>query len=230
MIVKVNYAIPVRWAFVFIYLFLCYGTSSLHAQSTYGGLFPEAALTLQFTENFFAKVKIESQHGLFGETPRRAEGENYFHYRTDLQGFVGSQIGMNATIAIGYQYRFDPEGAHHRIIQQITFKNSGRKWQHRIRTDQTFENQSPTEWRVRYRIRYKKNFTNGSLYIMLSDEMLYAYHQAMMSWENRLVASLGKNINDNSRVEIGPDYRLDADFGGLLRTRWWLKLGWYMAI
>lgn len=213
-----------------IVAFLYSGTTNIFAQSTYGGFFPEAALTKQLSERYFIKTKIESQHGLFGETTRRAEGESYFHYRTDLQGFVGYQLLPKSKVAFGYQYRFDPEGTHHRTIQQIAFQPDNKRWQHRVRTDQTFEKRESITWRIRYRMRYSKHFPHSNVYILLSNEALYAFQDQTCAWENRLVLSLGRNLRDKSRLEIGPDYRIDADLGGELRTRWWLKVGWFYSI
>ncbi len=62
---------------------------------------------------------------------------------------------------------------------------------------------------------------------MLSDELIYAYQGNTSSWENRLVLALGIYLPDHSRLQIGPDYRIDADFGTASRTRLWLKMGWF---
>jgi hypothetical protein len=214
---------------VLITAFLCCCSITTRAQITCGGFFPEGVLTKQINEKYFARIKIESQHGLFGETPRRKEDKNYFYYRTDLQGFIGAQLAQNIKMAVGYQYRFDPKGTHHRTIQQIAFQPDNKRWQHRVRSDQTFEKQQPITWRIRYRMRYRKNISNSNAYLVLSNEILYAYQQTKMAWENRFVVGLGQKLKDGNRIEIGPDYRVDAVLGGELRTRWWLKVGWFQT-
>jgi hypothetical protein len=199
------------------------------SQANYGGFFPETGITKVLTQNWTLKLKIESQHGLLETVPEESDHFEYFHDRTDLQGFVGYGLINGAKIAIGYQYRLQQGRDNHRSIQQISWSNSLSDIQlgHRIRADQTFENAVSNQYRLRYRFTFQRNFSGSMIYLLLSDELIYAYQSRSSSWENRLVIALGLNLPDGSRLQIGPDYRLDADFHEEVRTRLWLKVGWF---
>ena len=123
----------------------------------------------------------------------------YFHDRTDLQGFVGYQLRGRYKVAIGYQYRIQPGIDNHRSIQQVSWSNSQEriKLNHRIRADQTFETGASDQWRLRYRFQCQKSFIGGSAYIMLSDELIYAYQPEFdlkkaqkLSYRNKMEISI----------------------------------------
>lgn len=209
-----------------IFLFL-----SIKAQSNYGGFFPETGITRSLTQNWSLKLKIESQHGMVRPIPGEADQIQYFHDRTDFQGFSAYTIRNEVKVAVGYQYRWQQGVDTHRVIEQISWGTSGAKKKigHRIRTDQTFELDQPIQWRIRYRWAARYCFNGGSNYWLLSDEPIFSLQKCETSWENRLVFALGFVLPKGNRLQIGPDYRLDANFGESPRARLWLKVGWFSS-
>ncbi|MFY0608543.1 MAG: DUF2490 domain-containing protein [Cyclobacteriaceae bacterium] len=200
------------------------------AQSSYTGFFPEAGITKNFGDRY-GIFKIESQHELYKFNAEKERGLDYFHDRTDLQGFIGHQLNSHVKVAVGYQYRIQPSMNNHRSIQQVSWKSrlSRPIIDHRIRADQTFEVNQPFQWRIRYRFSYIHSYSE-SKYLLLSNEPIYALEGGISTYENRLVIAFGLKLPNGSKLQVGPDYRIDARFSEPIRTRLWWKAGWFIVL
>ena len=205
----------------------------------YTGFFPEAALTGSVSKRVQLTFKVESQHR--GYDNRATEGERweYFHYRTDLQGFVALSLNPFWKVSGGYQYRLEGgDGANtHRSIQQIAYvqRLMRSRLGHRLRTDQTYHPGEAVELRARYRLSLEiplvgQSLDPGEFYLLLSGEVIYGYQGGDSEIENRLVGSLGHYFSKRAKLEVGPDYRTDRYLAPGFRTRLWLKVGGYFSL
>ena len=68
-------------------------------------------------------------------------------------------------------------------------------------------------------------------YLTLSNEVIYMTQDVEDDIENRLVASLGLFVDDNTKYEVGLDYRTDDYLiPDRFRSRLWLKFGVYWSL
>lgn len=216
---------------------LCFGASA-QEKVFFTGFFPEASLSGSVSDRVQLTFKVESQHR--GYDDRAAEGERweYFHYRTDLQGFVATSLNPFWKVSVGYQYRLEGGGANtHRSIQQVAFvqRLMRSRLGHRLRTDQTYHPTEATEFRARYRLSIEiplagQSLDPGEFYLLLSDEVIYGYQGDSGEIENRLVGSLGHYFSQQAKLEGGLDYRTDRYIAEGFRTRLWFKVGAYFSI
>jgi hypothetical protein len=227
-----------RW--LLLSALMCLSLCALSQENVvYTGIFPEAALTSSVSDRVQLTFKVESQHR--GYDNRATEGERweYFHYRTDLQGFVAPSLNPFWKVSGGYQYRLEGgDGANtHRSIQQIAYvqRLMRSRLGHRLRTDQTYHPGEATELRARYRLSLEiplvgQSLDPGEFYLLLSGEVIYGYQGGDSEIENRLVGSLGHYFSKQAKLEVGPDYRTDRYLAPGFRTRLWLKVGGYFSL
>lgn len=201
------------------------------------GLFPEAQLSYKIGKDYSITHKVESQHGMF-DAQRLNRELAYSHTLTDLQSFIGKRINPFVKVDLGYQYRIEKGENTHRPIQQVTILQRGDFYRvgHRIRTDQTFFNEESMLWRARYRYAIQiplqgRNLDPGEKYLTVSNEIIYMYQDSEDDIENRLVASLGFYVDDDTKYEVGLDYRTDDYLvPDRFRSRLWLKFGVYWSL
>ena len=205
----------------------------------YTGFFPEAALTGSVSDRVQLTFKVESQHRGYDNRAPAGERWEYFHYRTDIQGFVALSLNPFWKVSGGYQYRLaGGNGPNtHRSIQQIAYVQRLRcsRLGHRLRIDQTYHPNEAVELRARYRLSLEIPLSGQSLdpsefYLLLSDELIYAYQGGDSELENRLVGSLGHYFSKRAKLEAGLDYRTDRYIAEGFRTRLWLKVGGYFSL
>lgn len=205
----------------------------------YSGVFPEMAVTFSISNVISATTKIESQHGLIYKENNSPMENEYFHDRTDLQGFINYKLNPFWKLAVGYQYRFNERDVdNQRSIQQISYVNRalGINLGHRLRFDQTYEPNEANLYRARYRIGAELPLQGSSLdfnelYLLISNELIYASQSASDDLENRFVTSVGKLLNSKIKVEAGIDYRTDRILiDNSKRNRLWFKFGTFITI
>lgn len=219
---------------------LCLSVRALaQNQVFYTGFFPEAAVTGSVSEQLQLTFKVESQHGSYDT--RQSEGERweYFHDRTDLQGFLALKLNPFWKVSGGYQYRLEGGGGanSHRSIQQVAYVQRllRSRLGHRLRADQTYHPTEATEFRLRYRLSVEipligQSLDPGEFYLLLSDELIYSYQEGESEIENRLAGSLGHYFSKKAKLEAGLDYRTDRYIAEGFRQRLWLKVGAYVSI
>ncbi len=203
------------------------------------GFFPEVALTGSVSERVQLTFKVESQHRSYDNRATKGDRWEYFHYRTDLQGFVALSLNPFWKASVGYQYRLaGGDGVStHRSIQQIAYVQRLRRSRlgHRLRIDQTYHPNEAVELRARYRLSLEiplsgQSLDPGEFYLLLSDELIYAYQGGDSELENRLVGSLGRYFSKRAKLEAGLDYRTDRYIAEGFRTRLWFKVGGYFSL
>ena len=227
--------------FFILPIFLIYlASENAFAQSRHlftSGLFPEAQLSYNIANDFYITHKIESQHGMF-DAQRLNKELDYSHTLTDLQSFIGKRLNPFVKVDMGYQYRIENGENTHRTIQQVAIlqRSNFFRMGHRIRTDQTFFNEESILLRLRYRYTVQvplqgTDLDPGEKYLTVSNEVIYMYQDSEDDIENRLVASLGFYVDDNTKYEVGLDYRTDDYLvPERFRSRLWLKFGVYWSL
>ena len=205
----------------------------------YAGFFPEAALSHSVSDQFQVTFKVESQHGSYDERLSEGDRWEYFHDRTDLQGFVAYRLHPLWKVSVGYQYRLEGgDGINsHRSIQQVAYtqKLLRSRLGHRLRTDQTYQPEEATEVRLRYRLSMElplsgQSVDPGEFYAIFSNELIGSYQADEGEIENRLVGSLGRYLSARAKLEAGLDYRTDGYIAEGFRQRLWLKVGGYFSL
>ena len=219
-------------------MLLCLSVRGLaQDQVFYSGFFPEAAVTGSVSEQMQLTFKVESQHGSYDARQTEGERWEYFHDRTDLQGFVARKLNPFWKVSVGYQYRLEGGGGFnsHRSIQQVAYVQRLLRSRvgHRLRADQTYHPTEATEFRLRYRPSVEiplsgQSLEPGEFYLLLSNELIYSYQEGASEVENRLVSSLGHYFSKNAKLEAGLDYRTDRYVAEGFRQRLWLKVGAYL--
>lgn len=201
------------------------------------GFFPEAQFTYDLSDAYYITHKIESQHGMF-DAQRVNRELAYDHTLTDLQSFVGRRVTPFLKVDLGYQYRIEEGENTHRPIQQVAILQRSPFFRigHRIRTDQTFFREEEVLLRLRYRYAVQiplqgRQLDPGEKYLTLSNEVIYMTQAGEDDIENRSVASLGFYMDDNTKYEVGLDYRTDDYLvPERFRSRLWLKFGVYWSL
>lgn len=201
------------------------------------GLFPEYALSYKLSDNWKLIHKIESQHGFYRRDEELEMVElDYFHYRTDLQFFASYRLNPIAKVDAGYQLRFE-KGSSHRFIQQYAWIHFWKDFRigHRLRADQTYEEDESFLWRIRYRLSTDfalqgTSIDPGEKYLVGSIETILGYAQPNFEVENRYVLGIGHYFNDKHKLEISIDYRTDDHFNPSFRQRLWSKVSYYWSL
>jgi hypothetical protein len=202
---------------------LCY------AQSTYQyGIMPSVNLQKKFPKSWSANAKIESRQSLYNKELK------YNYLLTDIGLVITKRIAPDITLGGGYLLRAEVDTYKNRAVQQISYgkKYSGWRMSHRIVTDQTFEKNNDTEFRLRYRISSEIPLSGQSpdvkeFYLKLSNEYLNSWQKDEYDLEIRWAALLGYSITPVNDLEIGFDYRLDSFIYGDPRNRIWLSINFF---
>jgi hypothetical protein len=216
-----------------VMLFYCLWLTS-HAQFVHsGGLF-EVAGSTTLAKGWSTTAKLASLH-------RATEGLSspsiaYQHIQTDLQLFAGYQLTSRWETALGYHILAIPSGIAHRMIQQLSFVQKGRrsKTGHRFRFDQTYQNEATPGYRLRYRFSWEKPLSGFSLdpgeyYFLFSTEPMPRFRRGRLDAEHRLGVSLGKRLLKAGKIECGLDYRT-RNILTQLNHRCLIRLGAYLKL
>ena len=225
-----------RWL-ISMFFVMCCNVYVAQQKRTIIGFFPEYALSYKLNDNWKFIHKIESQHGIFRRDEELEINEvNYFHYRTDLQFFASYSLNPFAKIDAGYQLRFE-NGTSHRFIQQYAWINFWKDFRigHRIRADQTYEEDESFLWRIRYRLSTDfalqgASIDPGEKYLTGSLETIVGYARPSFEVENRYVVGIGHFFNNKHKLELSIDYRTDDHFNPRFRQRLWSKVSYYWSL
>lgn len=217
-----------------IFLFAC--VQGIAQSSIKGGLLPKITLS----KNILPKTKfiqsIESRQIILDGDKNEATGYDYV--LTDFTSIVSYKIGATNSINAGYLFRLQGKEIIHRSIQQYTWltQNHNSRFAHRISTDQTFEKNEKTAFRVRYRLVLEKALNGDRIdvhefYIKLGGESLIMYQGKKADLECRFMPFLGYEATKNSKFELGVDYRI----GKLIQEEmpaqnFWFSFIWYYSL
>jgi len=155
---------------------------------------------------------------------------------TDFILLGSRKVGLAHSVAAGYVFRWRPGDNAHRSVQQFTFvqPHTGVRLAHRIGTDQTFSELEPPVFRVRYRLVAEWPLSGQELdprepYIKLGNEYLQAWQAGSGDLEIRAIPTLGYAFTDNSKLELGLDYRVNGFVQGAAEQTLWTALQWFLT-
>jgi Protein of unknown function (DUF2490) len=222
---------------IYFFLFLIL-SSNIYAQSTYQfGVLPSINLNKNLTKGWGLNFKWESRQsiavGEFGAQPEAG----FDYILSDFALFITKKVGLNNSIAGGYQLRARDHEIIHRTALQFAIlkKYDAFRLSHRFSTDQTFAQQSPTELRLRYRLATEFPLNGTSVdphefYFKLNNEYLNSFEGESYDLELRLVPMLGYGFTENNKLELGLDYRINSFLDDPPRQIAWLSINWYFKM
>lgn len=219
----------------FIVLFfsqICYAQSSYQA-----GLLPSFNLTKKLPADFKINFKVESRQELKSGIFATKSPIDYEYLLTDFAFVASKKIDINKSLAVGYLLRIKDKKVINRSIQQliITKKYHAFRLSHRVSADQTFEQEKDTEFRLRYRLSSQIPLNGQAVdpnefYLKLNNEYLNSWQGPAYDLELRVVPFIGYAFQNNKKLELGLDYRLDSFLEGGSRHRFWFGFNWYQGI
>ena len=157
---------------------------------------------------------------------------------TDITTVASKKIQSGQKFGFGYLLRLKEGEVNHRLIQQYTIVQSlnSAKLAHRFVADQTFLEEEPMKWRVRYRISTELPFSGQQVdsrefYFKGSNEYLNIMQASDHDLEVRFVPLFGYMLSENLKVEWGLDYRIKNflyaspkhTFWGIAKCYWSLR-------
>lgn len=219
-------------------LVIIFSHGILSAQAAYEiGVIPEfnfgGALSELWSVDVEFASRFEAVSGRFGE---EAETDVFFGL-LDVTTVVNRTVGVDAKVGLGYLARFQEEQIIHRFIQQYAFTNPyfGYRLGHRFRVDETFRPNRDVELRLRYRLSSDISL-NGEfidpkeIYLKIGNEYVGSFQGDEVDLEIRLVPTLGYYVNDDHKIELGIDYRVDSFLQSTADHRFWLSVGYYLSL
>lgn len=231
--------------YILLFTLLLFTAKSGNAQSLYRvGTMPSVNINFGLPNNWALHFKTESrllfQSGQFGKEPIRG----FDYVLSDISMIGSKKTGLNTNLGAGYLIRILENEAIHRTIQQFTIIRQLNSFRlaHRFSADQSF-NLNPfekfklkyVEYRFRYRIAAEFPLNGQSVdpkefYLKINNEYLYGWQNSDNDIEIRIVHLLGYNFHDNSKLEMGLDYRLDSFINNNPQNSFWLGVNWFFRI
>lgn len=219
----------------FVGCLLVYWTQ-VHGQSSYKlGFLPSVNMSFPVASGWKVNTKIELREvGIRGDA-HVSETQLEFEL-LDLSAIVNKKFGSRNSIGVGYLVRIYKDETVHRSIQQFAF-GSGHgviSIAHRVSADQTFRPSEHPEYRLRYRIGAEIPLNGESVdprefYLKCTNEYLGILQSSDTDLEIRALGVVGFNINKNSKVEAGPEYRVSGFLNQKARHVVWLSLGSFLS-
>jgi hypothetical protein len=229
----------VQCAKLFFFTALYLGTlSSALAQSAYqAGLLPAINLNKKFENDWSINAKIESRQLLSSGVFNAPADTEYKYVLTDFSIILAKKLGLNSRIAGGYLIRVEEGELIQRFIQQYTAVNRMPAYRlaHRFLADQTFSKTEKPDYRLRYRITSEIPLDGESadpkeFYLKISNEYVNSLQDNIYDLEIRLIPLLGYGVNENNKIEIGLDYRVNSLFDNNSRHTFWTSINWFIEI
>ncbi|TCK79544.1 DUF2490 domain-containing protein [Albibacterium bauzanense] len=206
-------------------VFLCIIITA-SAQNKFGVL-PQINTKIKISDGWAASSKLEAKQIFFQNPYPDGESEIEFE-RIDFESVFTRTKGPLSGFGVGYLLRYNGDYFIHRFIQQYAFskKLTNLQISHRIRTDQTLEEDKATRYRLRYRIGLKKPIGNSNdFFLEFNNEYLGTLQSKKGNLEIRAAAAVGYNISEKDQFEVGLDYRAEQL---ITKTEHelWLSIGW----
>lgn len=198
---------------------------------------PDISVNIKLNEHYTINSKVEAFQLYFERDDATLPlWVNKFE-GADLQLFITRRLNPFSRASLGYQYGFEPGNpGSHRFIQQYSRVSRFRDltFGHRLRSDQTFYTDQAARLRLRYRISLEIPLQGQSLdprefFLLVSDEVLYAYQETSHSIENRFVFNAGYMINTAQKLQFGFDLRSE-NLQLLTNNKLLVKLGWIVNL
>lgn len=207
-------------------------TTILFSQTELGFL-PKMNLSYQLSKNIKTVAGIESRQFIYEE-----QKFSYRYALTDFQFFVSYKLSPAKSLNTGITFRNRESQDLVRISQQysVVKKFDAYRIGHRFGMDVTWGAVESAVVRSRYRLTYEKPLAGdrvdpSEFYLKLGSELLLIFdNETKVNLENRLLSSVGYEINYKNRIETGMDFRLREIIEGGPKYRAFWLVTWYFSI
>lgn len=217
---------------------LIFGALPAFSQERYvAGTLPQVNVNFSLPKKFKLNTKLESRQ-LFAERELNEPGNNRFRYeRTDLALVLTKKASLNSTLGGGYLIRLEDHQFVHRFIQQANLVNDLAliTVAHRFVVDETFRQTEPLEVRARYRLSLEKAL-NGreidahEMYVKVNNEYLGIWSSNRTDLEIRGSLALGYNAINDTKIELGFEYRVNEFDQPRQAHQYWATVSWFITI
>lgn len=194
-------------------------------------ILPSLNINKKLPRDWSVNFKTESRQSLY------REDFDYDYLLTDFSMAVAKKTGISTSFVAGYLLRVAEEGLINRTIQQMNIirRYVGFRVAHRISADQTFQEISDSEFRLRYRASAEIPLNGQSLdpkefFLKLNNEYLNELYKGAYDLEIRGATYIGYTITPANKMELGIDYRWDSFVTGSPRHRIFIGLNFYQSI
>ncbi len=222
--------------FPVLLLLLCIGQISFAQDSYTVGTLPQLNTSFSFEKDWKLNAKLESRQFLFQGLKGQALKYDPEYERADLEMVLTRSISSLTSAGGGYLIRLEDGKLIHRIIQQlaITQRFPAFRLAHRFRTDQTFESNEYTVYRLRYRASFERALNGFEIdpkefYLKINNEYLGWMENGTPDLDIRGLAVIGYNISDDKKLETGIDYRGEALFSKDTEHLFWLNIALHLS-
>lgn len=202
------------------------------SQSDLGfGILPCINVSKKFQKDWVINARAESRISI-------VENFDKLDYTlTDLIVTGGKKIGSEITLMGGYLLRLNENDFQHRTIQQLIFSRNIRhiRISNRVSTDQTFSENLPVIYRLRYRLSTELPLSGQTVdpkefFIKINHEYLGAYRKSEFDLEIRNCVFIGYVVNSSAKIEFGIDHRVNSFFDYDARNRIWNSINFFYSL
>lgn len=217
-----------------LYLLLGLMTQVGFAQHRFGTI-PQISTNFKVGDYMKVNTKLENRFILYQNPLGDQTGRSRYE-RSDLEVILTGRKGALINFGAGYLIRRNARDGSftHRAIQQFSTSGTlgGLLLAHRFRTDQTFDQEKPVKYRLRYRLSMEVPLNGQQVdykefYLKFNNEYLGALEDSKGNLEIRFLSALGFNSTEKDQIEIGLDYRIESLIQDAPEHLLWLNLGWY---
>ena len=202
------------------------------------GVIPKLNIKKKFENLWSLNLEIAPRVEIAeGSSLSKVENET-FYTLTDVTTILSRTVGVSNSIGAGYLTRIEEDQrTSHRFIQQYVMVDYHETYRiaHRFRTDQTFREGRVPVFRARYRISSDialegQTVDPSEFYFKISNEYIGILRDNANDIEIRLTPTLGYNLANKNKIELGLDYRIDSFINSAADHRYWVQVGYYFGL
>ena len=222
---------------VFLLSFILIGILQLSAQeATVVGILPQLNINKELSPLFSLNFQIEGRDALYSKIGED-EKSGYEEILRDISVIGSRKVGLYNRFAMGYLIRIRDDQIIHRSIQQFSLIGNIRSVRvgHRIALDQSFNENTPPRYRLRYRFTPEiplngKKIDKDEFYLKVNNEYLNGLQDGDYELELRFEPLIGFLFTDKNKIEIGPALRFSSELKSSWDKGYWMRIGWFVKI
>ncbi|GAB4029331.1 DUF2490 domain-containing protein [Spirosoma jeollabukense] len=223
--------------FIVASLLICITTPSFSQDRYLAGTLPQVNVNFSLPNKVKLNTKLESRQLFTERKPNEADQNRFRYERTDLALVLTKKVSLNSTLGGGYLIRLEDHQFVHRLIQQANLVNDLAliTVAHRVVVDETFRQTEPLEVRVRYRLSLEKALNGreidaNEMYVKFNNEYLGIWASNRTDLEIRGSLALGYNAVNDTKIELGFEYRVNEFDQPRQAHQYWATISWFITI
>ncbi len=225
-----------KYCFLLLSLFL--SIAALGQGNTSIGILPNISLTKKINTQWKVNYSYSNRNLLRTKKGDNIANDEYQYILSDNTLIFSKKANVNGSFGFGYLWRLEKgEPDTHRSLIQYSFKQSFDifKLNHRVRADQTFQQDNKVTHRFRYRISalfsiQGEKLDSKEFYVKLNHEYLSIFKPQDFDFEIRLTPLLGYVFNDKNKIEVGLDWRISSVLDKQTNQNFWLNINSYLIL